>query len=255
MIPLRDDNPTRTFAFVTVAIIALNAGVFWHELSLPSPAHAEAFVANFALTPARLTRAPSPDAVLSVFTSMFLHGGWLHIIGNMWFLWIFGNNIEDSVGHFRFIFFYLICGVAAAAAQVAIAPDSTTPMIGASGAISGVLGAYLLLFPRARVLVLFPIWIFWRVFEVPALLMLAFWFGMQLLSGVSVLGVNVSGGVAFWAHIGGFIAGMMLIPLFKKRRVRLFQSRPSAAGSEREFRGCSSTCERRRLRSRRSTPT
>ena len=223
MIPLRDDNPTRTFAFVTVAIIALNVIVFWHELTLPGTQQAEAFFANFSLTPAHLTHAPSPDAYLTIFTSMFMHGGWLHIIGNMWFLWIFGNNIEDSVGHLRFVFFYLLCGIAAAAAQVAIAPDSIVPMIGASGAISGVLGAYLLLFPRARVLVLFPIWIFWRVFEVPAILMLVFWFGLQLLSGLAVRGANVSGGVAFWAHVGGYVAGMLLIVPFKKRRVRLFQ--------------------------------
>jgi len=223
MIPLRDDNPTRTFAFVTVAIIALNAVVFWHELTFPNAVRAGAFFERFALTPAEVAHAPSSHAYLTVLTSMFLHGGWLHIVGNMWFLWIFGNNIEDSVGHFRFVLFYLLCGIAAAAAQVAISPDSTTPMLGASGAISGVLGAYLLLFPRARVLVLFPIWIFWRVFEVPAVLMLIFWFGLQLISGLAVRGANVTGGVAFWAHVGGFIAGMLLIVPFKKRRVRLFQ--------------------------------
>jgi membrane associated rhomboid family serine protease len=155
---------------------------------------------------------------------MFLHGGWAHILGNMLFLWIFGKNVEDSIGHFKFVVFYLLCGVAAAAAQVALSPDSTVPMIGASGAISGVLGAYLLLFPRARVLVLFPIWIFWRVFYVPAILYLVFWFGMQLLSGMAVLNtMDVNGGVAFWAHVGGFIAGIFLIPVFKKRGVRLFQ--------------------------------
>ena len=223
MIPLRDDKPTRTFAFVTLAIIALNGVVFWHELTLPNARYVAAFFASFSLTPAHLTHGPSPDAYLTIFTSMFMHGGWLHIIGNMLFLWIFGNNIEDSVGHFRFIFFYLLCGIAAAAAQVAIAPDSTVPMIGASGAVSGVLGAYLLLFPRARILVLLPIWIFWRVFEVPAVLMLIFWFGIQLLSGLAVRGANVSGGVAFWAHVGGFVAGVVLILFFKKRRVRLFQ--------------------------------
>jgi membrane associated rhomboid family serine protease len=223
MIPLRDDRPTRTFPFVTVALIALNAIVFFHELSLPTPDRAQVFFANFALTPADLTRAPSPDTYRTIFTSMFLHGGWMHILGNMLYLWIFGRNVEDSVGHFKFILFYLLCGVAAAAAQVAIAPDSTVPMIGASGAISGVLGAYLLLFPRARVLVLFPIWIFWRVFYVPALLLLVFWFGMQLLSGLAVLSADINGGVAFWAHVGGFIAGMLLIPIFKKRSVRLFQ--------------------------------
>jgi membrane associated rhomboid family serine protease len=154
---------------------------------------------------------------------MVMHGSWLHIIGNMLFLWIFGNNIEDSVGHFRFIVFYLLCGIAAAAAQVAIAPDSTVPMIGASGAVSGVLGAYLLLFPRARVLVLLPIWIFWRLIEVPAMLMLIVWFAMQFLSGLTVRGVNTGGGVAFWAHVGGFVAGIMLIVPFKKRGVRLLQ--------------------------------
>jgi membrane associated rhomboid family serine protease len=223
MIPLRDDRPTRTFAFVTVAIITLNALVFWHELSLDNSSRVESFFATFALTPAYLTHAPSPDSYRTIFTSMFLHGGWMHIIGNMLFLWIFGNNVEDSVGHFKFIVFYLLCGVAAAAAQVAISPDSTVPMIGASGAISGVLGAYLLLLPRARVLVLFPIWIFWRVFYVPAVLFLIFWFGMQLLSGLAVLSFNVNGGVAFWAHVGGFVAGMLLIPFFKKRGVRLFQ--------------------------------
>ncbi len=223
MIPLRDDRPTRTFAFVTVALIVLNTLVFLHELSLHNPDRVEAFFATFSLTPAHLTRAPSPDSYLTIFTSMFLHGGWMHIIGNMLYLWIFGRNVEDSIRHFKFIVFYLLCGTAAAAAQVAIAPDSTVPMIGASGAISGVLGAYLLLFPRARVLVLFPIWIFWRVFYVPALLLLVIWFGMQLLSGLAVLNTDIDGGVAFWAHVGGFIAGILLIPIFKKRGVRLFQ--------------------------------
>ena len=154
---------------------------------------------------------------------MFLHGHWPHLLGNMLYLWIFGNNIEDAVGHFGFIVFYLLCGVGAAAAQVVVAPDSTVPMIGASGAVSGVLGAYLLLFPRARVLVLFPIWIFWRVFYVPAIVVLALWFVLQLLSGLAVLGVNITGGIAFWAHIGGFVSGLVLILLFKKRGVRLFQ--------------------------------
>ena len=223
MIPLRDDRPRGTFPFVTVALIVLNAVVFLHELSLPTQDRVQAFFADFALTPAYLTQSPSPDSYRTILTSMFLHGGWMHIIGNMLYLWIFGNNVEDSVGHFKFILFYLLCGVAAAAAQVAISPDSTVPMIGASGAISGVLGAYLLLFPRARVLVLFPIWIFWRIFYVPAFLMLVFWFGMQLLSGLAVLGASINGGVAFWAHVGGFVGGMLLIPIFKKRSVSLFQ--------------------------------
>jgi membrane associated rhomboid family serine protease len=152
---------------------------------------------------------------------MFLHGGWLHLIGNMLFLWIFGNNIEDAVGHLRFIIFYLLCGGMAALAQIAVQPDSVVPMIGASGAVSGVLGAYLLLYPRAKVLVLVPIWIFLKFVEVPAVLMLVVWFSLQLLSGL--FSPPGEAGIAFWAHIGGFVAGLVLIPLFKKRSVRLFQ--------------------------------
>jgi membrane associated rhomboid family serine protease len=223
MIPLRDDRPARTFPFATVAIIVANVLVFFHELSLGSPARVGAFFADFALTPANLVRAPSPDSLRTIFTSMFMHGGWAHIIGNMLFLGIFGKNVEDSVGHFKFLIFYLLCGVLAVAAQIFLSPDSTVPMIGASGAISGVLGAYLLLFPRARVLVFFPIWIFWRVFYVPAILFLVLWFGMQLLSALAVVNMGVSGGVAFWAHVGGFIGGMLLIPIFKRSGVRLFQ--------------------------------
>lgn len=222
MIPLRDENPTRTVAFVTITVIVANVLVFLHEVSLP-PRHLDAFVAHYGLLPAEIVNLPSAPAVRSVFTSMFLHGGWMHLIGNMLFLWIFGNNIEDSVGHVRFVFFYLLCGIGAAAAQVLVTPNSTIPMIGASGAISGVLGAYLLLFPRARVLVLLPIFIFYRLLYVPAWLMLIFWFALQLLSGAASLGANVKGGVAFWAHIGGFVAGAALIALFKRRGVRLFQ--------------------------------
>jgi membrane associated rhomboid family serine protease len=207
---------------VTVTVIMLNVLAFLYELSLPARSGLETLFADFALIPAAVTNATTPEAYRTIFTSMFLHGGWLHLIGNMWFLWIFGNNIEDSVGHFRFIVFYLLCGVAAAAAQIGTAPDSLVPMIGASGAISGVLGAYLLLFPRARVLTLVPIWIFVRFINVPAWLMLIFWFAMQLLSGAATVGQH-TGGVAFWAHIGGFVAGLILIPVFKKRGVRLFQ--------------------------------
>lgn len=222
MIPLHDENPTRSFPFVTLALIAANVAAFLYELSLPGEPAVRAFFAEFALTPAVVMQTRDLGAYSTVVTSMFLHGGWLHLIGNMWFLWIFGNNIEDSVGHFRFILFYLLCGAGAAAAQIAIHPDSTVPMVGASGAVSGVLGAYLLLFPTARVLVALPIWIFLRLFRVPALLLLVVWFGMQLLSGWATLGQQ-TGGVAFWAHIGGFVAGLVLLPVFKKRRVKLFQ--------------------------------
>jgi membrane associated rhomboid family serine protease len=223
MIPLHDDNPTRHIPVVTIGLITLNVLVFLYELSLPGKEAINAFFASYALTPANLTGSPRLPDYATVATSMFLHGGWMHLIGNMWFLWIFGNNIEDSVGRAKFVFFYLLCGAAAAGAQIAINPSSTTPMVGASGAVSGVLGAYLLLFPSARVLVLIPIWIFWRIFYVPAWLMLVIWFGLQLLSGLAVLGVNLTGGIAFWAHIGGFVAGMVLILPFKKRRVRLFR--------------------------------
>jgi membrane associated rhomboid family serine protease len=223
MIPVRDDNPTRSVPFVTISIIAANVLVFFFELSLRSEHRANAFFATFALIPAQVTHELSSEVVRSVFTSMFLHGGWLHLIFNVWFLWIFGDNVEDSVGHFKFIVLYLLCGIAAAAAQVVSAPGSRVPMIGASGAIAGVLGAYLLLFPNARVLVLFPIWIFFRFIYVPAWLLLIFWFGIQLISGWTTLGAIERGGVAFWAHVGGFVTGLILIPLFKKRYVRLFQ--------------------------------
>lgn len=223
MIPLRDDNPTRTVAFVTILLIGVNVVAFFYELSLPNRQSLEAFFADFALTPAAVTHATAPAVYQTVLTSMFLHGGWLHLIGNMLYLWIFGNNVEDSLGHFKFIGFYLLCGVAAAAAQIAISPNSRVPMVGASGAVSGVLGAYLLLFPRARVLVLLPIWIFLRFVYVPAWLMLIFWFGLQLLSGAATFNRMEAGGIAFWAHIGGFVAGMILVLVFRKRGVRLFQ--------------------------------
>jgi membrane associated rhomboid family serine protease len=223
MIPIRDDVATRRFAVVTLVLIVLNVLAFVYELMLPSPEHVKAFFADFALIPADVVHAPSANTYGTVFTSMFLHGGWMHIIGNMLYLWIFGNNVEDSVGHFKFIVFYLLCGIAAAATQVAISPDSTVPMIGASGAVSGVLGAYLLLFPHARVLILVPLWIFLRFFYVPAWLMLILWFALQLVSGWASLGADQAGGVAFWAHVGGFVAGLLLIVPFKKRGVRLFR--------------------------------
>lgn len=222
MIPLYDDNPTRSFSFVTITLIVINVVAFFYELSLPAPV-LEQLVHQYGLVPAAVTQRGMLSDYGTVFTSMFLHGGWAHLIGNMLYLWIFGNNIEDAVGHGRFIVFYLLCGSAAAAAQIVVSPLSTVPMIGASGAVSGVLGAYLLLFPRARVLILVPIWIFLRFVYVPAMLMLILWFALQLLSGLLDRGMNIGGGVAFWAHIGGFVTGLLLIPLFKKRRVRLFR--------------------------------
>jgi membrane associated rhomboid family serine protease len=228
MIPLRDDNPATLRPVITVVLIALCTLVFFWQLSLG--ARAEAMIQALGVMPAALFGsqslppgfAPVP-AALTIITSMFLHGGWMHLIGNMLYLWIFGNNVEDAMGHGRFVVFYLLCGAAAVLAQALPAPDSTIPMIGASGAISGVLGAYLLLYPHARVLVLIPLGTFSRMVYLPAMLVLGFWFLLQLLS--ILLADPNQPGVAFGAHGGGFIAGMLLIPLFKRRDVRLFRPR------------------------------
>jgi len=230
MIPLRDDNPTTLKPVMTIGLIALCTLIFFWQLSLG--AHAEAVIQAFGVMPAALfgKQALSPEllqvpAALTVVTSMFLHGGWMHLIGNMLYLWIFGNNVEDAMGHGRFVVFYLLCGVAAVLAQAVPAPDSTIPMIGASGAISGVLGAYLLLYPHARVLVLIPLGSFSRMVYLPAMVVLGFWFLLQLLS--SLLADPKQPGVAFGAHAGGFVAGMLLIPFFKRREIRLLHPRQS----------------------------
>jgi len=226
MIPLRDDTPTTLAPVVTVAIMALCVLAFLWQLSL-GPA-IEYAILRFGVTPALLFGAspPHPLAVppaVTVLTSMFLHGGWMHLLGNLLFLWIFGNNVEDAMGHVRFFLFYLACGTVAVLAQALPAPDSTIPMIGASGAISGVLGAYLLLYPHARVLVLVPLGVLTQLVHLPALLVLGLWFGLQLVS--SVLADPDAPGVAFGAHAGGFVAGLVLVSIFKRRGVRLWQSR------------------------------
>jgi membrane associated rhomboid family serine protease len=208
MIPLRDVIPSRTTPVVTMALIAINAVVFLYEQTLPELAFRR-FVATYGLIPAYF------DWV-SMITSMFLHGGWAHFLGNMLYLWIFGDNVEDRVGHGRYLVFYLGCGAAAALAQATINADSMIPMIGASGAISGVLGAYLVLFPHSRVLTLVPIFIVIEIIEIPAVILLGIWFVMQLLSGVGSLGQQNVGGVAFWAHAAGFVAGMVGILFFRR---------------------------------------
>ncbi|MBI3608749.1 MAG: rhomboid family intramembrane serine protease [Nitrospirae bacterium] len=217
MIPLKDDNPTTITPVVTVGLIVINAAVFAYQLSLG--AAGQAFVATFGATPLALfggePTSPIPPTV-TLFTAMFLHGGIMHVGGNMLYLWIFGNNIEDVMGHGRFVVFYLLCGVAAAYAHALSAPASVVPMIGASGAISGVLGAYLLLFPRARVLTLIPLGFYTRLVYVPAAFVLGFWIVIQLFSGTLSLGGR-GGGVAWFAHVGGFLAGMLLIRLFVRR--------------------------------------
>ena len=226
MIPLRDDNPTTIKPLVTISFIVLCALVFLWQLSLGANGF-RAAVMSLGVIPATLLGDKNLPPELSlvpptmtVLTSQFLHGSWMHLIGNMLYLWIFGNNVEDAMGHGRFAIFYLLCGTVAALAQALPNPDSTLPMIGASGAISGVLGAYLLLFPHARVLVLIPLGFYSRLVPLPAMVVLGFWFVLQLIS--SALADPRAGGVAFGAHIGGFIAGMVLLSLFKYRHVRLF---------------------------------
>jgi membrane associated rhomboid family serine protease len=208
MIPLRDTQPSRGVPVMTILLIVVNALAFFYELSL-DPWSRNHLIATYGLVPDHLRYT-------AIFTSMFLHGGWLHIIGNMWFFWIFGDNIEDILGRVQFLFFYLLCGVAAALTQVALNPDSALPTIGASGAIAGVMGAYLVKFPRARVLTLVPIFFFLTTYELPAFVILGWWFIVQIFSGVgSIAYSNLSeGGVAWFAHVGGFLTGIILIYLF-----------------------------------------
>jgi len=223
MIPLGDNIPSRRFPFVNYLIIGANFLAFFYELSLGKGL--DTFITEWGAVPARVTDAlsggeTSPAAFITLITSMFLHGGWLHILSNMLFLWIFGDNVEDSMGHIRYTVFYLLAGIAAGLAQVFVAPDSTAPGIGASGAIAGVLGAYLVMFPHAQVEVLIPWFLFFPIFKVPALLMLGIWFLTQFFNGVAALTIahTSAGGVAWWAHIGGFVAGLLLVNLFRQRR-------------------------------------
>lgn len=220
MLPLRDHNPSRSTPVINYLLIVLNILMFFWEMSLGR--NFERALSAVAFIPARFWSGEFllPN-IMTIFVSMFLHGGLLHIGGNMLYLWIFGNNIEDVMGHVRFVIFYLTCGIVATLSHAVIEPSSTIPMVGASGAISGVLGAYLLLFPRAQVLVLIPLGLFTRTMYVPAAFALGLWFVMQVLSGGMSLG-REGGGIAFFAHIGGFVAGMALIGVFKRPDVRFF---------------------------------
>ena len=227
MFPLKDDNPTTITPFVTWGLIAANIAVFFYQLTLPANA-AEVFVYQFGAIPAVIFGDKSLPAgmveippTLSLFTSMFLHGGWMHLIGNMWFLWIFGNNIEEAMGHVRYLVFYLLCGLLASASHILSNPASIIPSIGASGAISGALGAYVMLYPRAGVYTLIFFGFFVRLMYVPAGVVLGIWIVLQFLNG-SMAGRQDAGGIAFWAHVGGFAAGVLLVGLFKKRGVRFF---------------------------------
>jgi membrane associated rhomboid family serine protease len=232
MFPYHDENETRRTPVVTYVIIAANVLVWLIVEGAGSPLAVARAVCDLGLIPGELTLSLPPGTpfpmgeglvcltdpgrqALNVFSSMFLHGGWMHLLGNMWFLWIFGNNIEDSMGRLRFVAFYLLCGVAAALAQVMATPASAIPMVGASGAISGVMGAYLVLYPRVRVWAIVPLGFIPISIALPAWTMLLYWFGMQFLGGL-VGSRAEQGGVAFWAHAGGFVAGLVLVKLFAR---------------------------------------
>ena len=210
--PYKDDNPRILFPFVTYTIIGINSLVFIYQYLILPPESLGHIISTYALTPA----APS---VITVFTSMFMHGGLMHIIFNMWFLWIFGDNIESVLGHKRFVLFYLLCGVGAALVQIQINTGSQIPMVGASGAIAGVLGAYLIRFPRATVHVLVILIIFITFIRVPAMVVIGFWFLSNLTAGLGTLGIEETGGTAWFAHLGGFVSGVVLNQIFKQIRI------------------------------------
>ncbi len=221
MFPIQDSIPHRSPPVVTYALIGVNAFVFFLELSL-EPAQLEALFHLFGIVPARYSH---PDWAVWVgfpaddywpfLTNMFLHGGWMHVLGNMWTLWIFGDNVEDRLGPTRFLLFYLGCGIAAGVVHGFVNHDSTVPAVGASGAIAGVMGAYFVLFPRSRLILMVPILFLPFFFEIPAVAYLGYWFLLQLVSGsMALVGPEQAGGIAFWAHVGGFAAGILLLPLF-----------------------------------------
>ena len=214
MIPLKDDIPSSTFPLIVLLLIVLNILVFAYEISLGK--YAEFFIKSFSIVPVRFFyNIKLTHRLYPLFTSTFLHGSLVHLLGNMWFLWIFGNNIEDRMGHIRFPFFYISCGVLSGLMHIYINPTSTIPTIGASGAISGVLGAYLVLYPFSRVLTLVPLFFIFFI-RIPAFFLLGLWFLLQFFSGASSIlsGEAAAGGVAWWAHIGGFVAGVALLPIF-----------------------------------------
>jgi len=231
MFPYRDENVSLRTPIATLLLIATNVAVWLLVQGAGSPLPLAASVCNLGLVAGELTGRLAPGTAfpmgeglacvvdpgrqpLHLLTHMFLHGSWMHLLGNMWFLWIFGNNVEDSMGHGRFVAFYLICGLAAAVVQVVTTPDSGVPMVGASGAISGVMGGYVVLYPFVRVFVLVPLGFFITTVALPAWTMIGYWALIQLLSGVVSLGAEEAGGVAFWAHFGGLIAGVVLVKLF-----------------------------------------
>ena len=222
MIPLRDLTPRQRTPFVAWALVIANVAIFVYQYFVLDTGQAQAvFLASFAAVPANIGAAvlgqeSLAGGLLPLITSMFLHGGFMHLLGNMWFLWIFGDNIEDELGHVKFLLFYLICGMLATLAHFAAEPSSTIPLVGASGAIAGVMGAYLVRFPRSRVTVLLPLVIIWTTVQLPAFVMLLYWFTIQLLNGTT----DASGGVAWWAHVGGFAIGAVLALYLNRGRPR-----------------------------------
>lgn len=216
MIPLKDLTPRRSFPFVTLLLIAANVVVFFYQISLPAKA-ADVLVRTYGLVPIRIQYALAgvhhvtfARAFVPLLTCMFLHGGWMHIIGNMWFLWIFGGNVEDRFGSAVYLFFYLVCGLGSGLSQALFSWGSSIPSIGASGAISGVLGAYVVFFPGSRILTLVPLFIIWFMARIPAIVFIGLWFIVQFLSGLGSLGAVSAGGVAWWAHVGGFALGVII---------------------------------------------
>ncbi|MCF6150486.1 MAG: rhomboid family intramembrane serine protease [Candidatus Kuenenia sp.] len=218
MIPIRDRNPSGTFPLVTVIIILINVLVFLFELSLGK--NLTYFLFYYGVVPikvfqsADIPEATTTNTYFPFLSYMFLHGGFVHLLGNMWYLWIFGDNIEDMLGRFRFVVFYLICGIGSAVVHVFFNSRSGVPCIGASGAVAGVLGAYMICYPRARVLVLLPLLFIWQFIELPAFIVLGFWFLIQFFNGTAAIANTQGGGVAWWAHIGGFVLGIILVKLF-----------------------------------------
>jgi membrane associated rhomboid family serine protease len=217
MIPLKDINPTKSFPFVNVMLISANVLVFFYQITL-SPHAAKAFVMANATVPARLPaflagHASASAALFPLFSSMFLHGGLMHLLGNMLFLYIFGDNVEDAFGHIGYLFFYLLCGIGSGLIHVMFNWGSSVPALGASGAISGVMGAYAVMFPSHRILTFFFIFLI----PVPAILILGYWFALQFVAGINGLGMATAGGVAWWAHIGGFLMGVVIAWVIKKR--------------------------------------
>ena len=226
MFPIKDDNPTESRPYVTCALIGLNILIFFYQIGLEENIRTS-LIFEYGFKPSQLfSNANSMNlkqsSLLTIFTSMFLHGGLFHLLGNMLFLWIYGNNVEDSMGHIKFLIFYLLCGLAASLLQAIVSFDSSIPMIGASGAVSGVLSAYFLLYPKARVLTLVVLLIFITFIRIPAGLLIGFWFLSQIIN--AYFNDPNSPGVAWYAHIGGFLMGLLLIPFFKKKKFKFFSS-------------------------------